>query len=492
MKRLIIALTILSFGVQSKAQYAEDALRFSRNYFGGSSRMLGLAGAQQALGADISSISGNPAGLGFYRRNDFSISPTLRFSETQSTFSGKTYSDNRDQLNIGSLGFTLTQLNQDFSGNEVQNGWVSYTFGFGMNRINNFYENRYFKGTNTKSSIGDYFAELANSRGNSYLPDSNYTSLEDMAWYGFMIDFDTANNKYISVNNGSSTQAQSDKMEGYQNEWNFSFGANYSNTLYLGASLGLGSLKYTRTTKFTETDIADPIYGLSEMSLNEKLSVSGSSVNLKVGAIVRPADFVRFGLSIQTPDYYSLDEGFITDASSNSVAAGGVSSFTPLEYLFQYKLRTPFRYQGGLAIFFKKFGLISADIERIDYSKNKLSASAEFSDFGPDNNAVINNIYQNTYNVRVGTEFKVGQISLRAGYAQYGDPYKSSAVDGTRTFITGGLGYRFEEYYIDLAYVNQSYNSQYIPYSLSNSDLNPIVENNHNINSVVLTFGTKF
>jgi len=97
MKRIILAIVILSFGVQSKAQYAEDALRFSRNYFGGTSRMLGLAGAQQALGADISSISGNPAGLGFYRRNDFSISPTLRFSETQSTFGAKTYSDNRDQ-----------------------------------------------------------------------------------------------------------------------------------------------------------------------------------------------------------------------------------------------------------------------------------------------------------------------------------------------------------------------------------------------------------
>lgn len=491
MKRIFIILSILSLGFQSKAQYAEDALRFSRNYFGGSARMLGLAGAQQALGADISSISGNPAGLGFYRRNDFSISPSLRFSETQSTFDSKTSVDNKDQLNIGSLGFTLTQLNQDYSGNEIQNGWVSYTFGFGMNRINNFNENRYFKGTNSKSSISDYFAELANNRDAISYPDSNITSIEDMAWYGYMIDFDTTTNKFVGVNNGTVTQSQSDKLEGYQNEWNFSFGANYSNTLYLGASLGLGSVKYTRTSKFTETNISDPVYGLQDITLNEKLNVTGSSVNLKVGAIVRPADFVRFGLSIQTPDYYSFDEGFITDASSNSTA-GGNSTYTPLEYLFQYKLRTPFRYQGGLAFFFKKIGFISADIERIDYSNNKLSASAEFSDFGPEQNATITNIYQNTYNIRVGTEFKINQFSIRGGYAQYGDPYKSAVVDGTRTFITGGLGYKFEEYYVDLAFVNQSYNSQYVPYTLSNSDLNPIVENNHNINSVVLTFGTKF
>lgn len=490
MKRLFILLTIISLGFQSKAQYSEDALRFSRNYFGGSARMMGLAGAQNALGADLSSISGNPAGLGFYRRNDFSISPTLRFAETQSTFYNKTSVDNRDQLNIGNLGFVLTQINQDYSGADVKNGWVSYTFGFGMNRTNNFYENRYFKGLNSESSISNYFAEIANTRGNDY-PDTNYTSIEDMAWYGYMIDFDTATNKFVSLSNGNVTQSQADKIEGYQNEWNFSFGANYSNTLYLGASLGIGSVKYNRTSKFTETGINDPTYGLSDVTLNEKLSVTGSSVNLKVGAILRPADFVRMGVTLQTPDYYSFDEGFITDASSNSTA-GGNSTFTPLEYLFQYKLRTPFKYQGGLAFFFQKFGLISADIEMLDYSKNKLSATAEFSDFGPTQNAVIQNVYQTTYNVRLGAEFKYDNFSFRGGYATYGDPYKSAVVDGTRTFITGGLGYRFEEYYVDVAFVNQTYNSQYIPYSLNNSDLNPIVENKHNINSVVLTFGTKF
>jgi hypothetical protein len=74
----------------------------------------------------------------------------------------------------------------------------------------------------------------------------------------------------------------------------------------------------------------------------------------------------------------------------------------------------------------------------------------------------------------------------------FGDPFKSSAVDGSRTFITGGVGYRYEQYYVDVAFVNQQYTSQYTPYSLSNSELNPIIKNNHQVNSVVLTFGTKF
>lgn len=452
--------------------------------------MLSLAGAQQALGADISSLTGNPAGLGFYRRNDFSISPTLRFSNTESNAFGKSFTENRDQLNIGNLGFTLTQMNQDYSGSEVKNGWVSYTFGFGMNRVNNFYENKYFSGTNTKSSISQYFAEIANDRDPSSFPDTNYTSLEDMAWFGYAIDFDTTTNRYVALSNGNNLQKQTDKIEGYKNEWTFAFGANYSNTLYLGASLGLGSIRYNRTSQFTESGINDPVYNLSSMTLNEKLVVSGSSVNLRVGAIARPVDFIRIGASVQTPDYYSLDESFTTDLSVNSNNSN--YTFTPLEYLFQYKLRTPFRYQGGMAFFLNKFGFISADVERLDYSSNQLSASSEYGDFGPTQNAIVKNIYQNTTNLRFGAEFKLNELSIRGGYALYGDPYKSSAVDGSRTFITAGLGFKIEEFYIDLAFINQQYKSTYTPYTLNNSDLNPIVQNNHNINSVVLTFGTKF
>lgn len=491
MKRIILFISTVILGQSAFSQYAEDALRFSSTNIYGTARMLSLGGAQQALGADISSLNGNPAGLGFYRSNDFSISPTLRFSTTESSAFGKTSIDNRDQLNIGSLGFTLTQLNQDYTGKDVTNGWVSYTFGFGMNRLNNYYENRYFSGTNNKSSVSQYLAELANSRLNDVsFPDTNITSIEDMAWFGYAIDYDTTQNRYVALSNGNVTQSQSDKMQGYRNEWTFAFGANYSNTLYLGASLGIGSVKFNRVSKFSETGINDPNFNLSEININERLNVSGSSVNLKVGAIVRPVDFLRIGLSVQTPDYYNFDEGFITDLSTSSFA--GSSTYTPLEYLFQYKLRTPFRYQVGLAFFFNKYGLISADVEMIDYSNNRLSSSAEFSNFGPEQNAVIQNIYQSTVNTRFGAEFKAGPFSIRGGFAQYGDPFKSSAVDGSRTFITGGAGYRFEEYYLDVAFVNQSYKSQYTPYTLNNSDLNPVVDNKHTINSVVVTLGTRF
>ena len=55
--------------------YYIDALRFSQTYAGGTAMNLALGGANTALGAELTSISGNPAGLGLYNRSEFAFTP---------------------------------------------------------------------------------------------------------------------------------------------------------------------------------------------------------------------------------------------------------------------------------------------------------------------------------------------------------------------------------------------------------------------------------
>ncbi len=135
--------------------------------------------------------------------------------------------------------------------------------------------------------------------------------------------------------------------------------------------------------------------------------------------------------------------------------------------------------------------MISADIEMVDYSNNRLSAGGDYADFGPQQNAVISDIYKSAFNVRLGAEGKFGPFSVRAGYANYGDPYKSSKVDQSRNIISGGLGYKMEDYYFDLAVVNQSYSNLYSPYFLNNQS-EPVIENKISTNSIIFTVGTRF
>lgn len=77
-KLTILLLSFFGYSVISDAQYFEDAYRFSNtNYgMGSTARMQAIGGAQIALGGDISSAVSNPAGLGFFNKSVFVVTPS--------------------------------------------------------------------------------------------------------------------------------------------------------------------------------------------------------------------------------------------------------------------------------------------------------------------------------------------------------------------------------------------------------------------------------
>ena len=78
MRNFILTVGLVFFvGIVLKAQNAEDALRYSSTFLTGTARYTGLGGAYGAVGADFTSLSSNPAGIGLYKKSDFSITPML-------------------------------------------------------------------------------------------------------------------------------------------------------------------------------------------------------------------------------------------------------------------------------------------------------------------------------------------------------------------------------------------------------------------------------
>ena len=53
-------------GAQAMAQTAYDAVRYAGDELNGTARFVGMGGAMGALGADISVIGTNPAGIGLF------------------------------------------------------------------------------------------------------------------------------------------------------------------------------------------------------------------------------------------------------------------------------------------------------------------------------------------------------------------------------------------------------------------------------------------
>jgi hypothetical protein len=157
---------------------------------------------------------------------------------------------------------------------------------------------------------------------------------------------------------------------------------------------------------------------------------------------------------------------------------------------FNYRMTTPFIARGGIAFFLGKNGFISGDIEYLSYKR--ASIDAENLPLSEDNQT-INNIYTNALNLKFGGEYRFENVYFRAGYAHFGDPFRSgfSPIDQSRSMYSGGLGLRIEENTFDLAVYQIDRSFTRSPYSTENGSA-PIVYTSSAHLNVVFTWGYSF
>src|SRR4051812_2532502 len=91
---LISGLITFTFS-QVMAQTDVDAFRYTGSSISGTARFTSMSGAFGALGGDFSSLSTNPAGIGIYRSQEFTFTPSIYGSNTQSLFLGNRSSENK-------------------------------------------------------------------------------------------------------------------------------------------------------------------------------------------------------------------------------------------------------------------------------------------------------------------------------------------------------------------------------------------------------------
>ena len=93
-------------------------------------------------------------------------------------------------------------------------------------------------------------------------------------------------------------------------------------------------------------------------------------------------------------------------------------------------------------------------------------------------------------NVRVGGEYRIENLRLRAGYALLPSPDQNSNLN-EQSSISFGIGYRNADYFLDLAIVNRNRSIEYIPYeSLDGSQ--PVVPSEIDNTTVTVTWGINF
>jgi hypothetical protein len=486
MKKILILLVFALTTNIINAQTDADALRYAGSSITGSARFTAMSGAFNALGGDFSSISVNPAGLGIYRTNEFTLSPSIYSGSTQSTFLNNTSDDNKMNFNFGNVGLVFTNpLSKDAS----SPGWKSWSFGLGYNRIHNFHNRSFYEGRNRNNSLLDAFVENANGLA----PENLDAYYEDLAYNAYLLNPDTSTtNMYTSVIPfGPEIQRRTSETRGSIGETVFAFAGNYSNKFYIGGSLNFRSLRYTEETTYEEADPDTSIPYFKSFQFEQNITTRGNGFNIKLGLIYKATDNVRLGASIHTPTWYTLRDEYNNTMTANLDTGSLKLADSPIG-AYEYNFSTPLRMNAGIGLIIGQMGLVSADFDYTDFSNMRFSSDP--GAFTPTNN-IIRKKYTSVQTVRIGTEWRYETFSFRGGASFSTSPFESSfkltGNDYSRKSFSGGIGLRENNFFLDLGYIFSTSNEYFQPYSLSNSSVEGVrtTVNSHNF---VLTTGWKF
>jgi hypothetical protein len=209
-------------------------------------------------------------------------------------------------------------------------------------------------------------------------------------------------------------------------------------------------------------------------TFSQELTARGTGVNFRLGLIARPVEFIRFGATIQTPTWYSIEDEFYT--SLNSTFGPNTYSSYPVDYdgtdlgvlATDYKLVTPFKTTGSLGFQFGKVGLLSCEAEYVNYASMRLREGYDGYNFYDENNE-ITDAFRNVINIRSGGEIRFDQVSFRGGFAYFPSPYDKGELNekSGQTNISAGFGIRDKNFFIDLGTVyvlqNEKYNLYHDP-----------------------------
>ncbi len=207
------------------------------------------------MGGEFTSLFINPAGLGFYKTGDFVLTPSVSLKKSNSDYLGSSESATDNNFNLGATGFVI-------GGPTRSKSVKSIAFAFGVNRVADFNNHVYYKGTNNNSSYSEkYLEQLINDN----ITDPNQAASYDP--YGASLAFNTYLIDTLQAPDGSlagyKTQANPSTGLIQENTINttggitdlaFGMGVNLKDKWYFGGTLSIPFLNYKRNASYQESD----------------------------------------------------------------------------------------------------------------------------------------------------------------------------------------------------------------------------------------------
>lgn len=503
-KYVFFAVSLLA-ALTANAQETYENAKLTGEDLNGTARYVGMGGAMEALGADISTIGTNPAGLGLFRHSSVSISGGLLMQA-----GGKEFANgNKTNPSFDQIGGVYT----------TRTGQKSFlNFGFNYHKGKNFdhilnasglldgssqNKQSYLKGALGEEGAGGFNVRPNPKGNNENIGYVNGTSNET-AYTWSQADYLYWNTLIPDVNQGGRAYAYDGqsydfnrKQTGYISNYDFSVSGNLNDRVYLGLTFGLKDVHYKAYSEYTEMWTGD----LGGVRYTNDQKITGTGFDVTAGVIVRPVaeSPFRIGAYVKTPTWYDLTTENSTSINySLKPGAGGTYTQGSIGNSYDYKIWTPWKFGFSLGHTVGNYLALGASYEYEDYSHiNSRINDGGYYDYyydeyysssSPDKkmNTHTKGALKGVSTLKLGVEYKpVTNLALRAGYNFISAAYGSEAQKGTTVpslgtsytsttdytnwkgtnRVTLGIGYQIQKFNIDLAYQYSAQEGDFYPFS---------------------------
>lgn len=483
MKRIHTFIMLCLCGVAS-SQTINDVLRYSLEEVQGTARYQAMSGAFGALGGELSALGINPAGSAVFNNGLFSFTGSVYDRQNGALFNGTYTEAGRSPLELNQVGGVWVFRDRGGS------SWKKLALAVNYDLVRNF-DNEVVVRGNSPVGLDQYFLTYAQGVPLGPLRVGENEFIEDayldiggslgfgaqQAFLGFQSGYidpvdpdDNSNTAYVSnASYNTVNQSYVNTTNGFNGKFTLNFAGQYEDFLYLGASLNFHSIYFERVTSLDESGYSAGS-DIQSGYFDNLLQTRGGGFSFGLGAIAKLGEVVRVGASYQSPTWYELTDDLSQRVNSDFPDKNpdivfidfGIVNLFP-----RYKVMTPSKYTGSLALVFGSQGLFSFDYGYQDMSNAELRPTSD-PDFSSEN-AFISQQLGGVSTYRLGGEYRIKGLSLRGGYRYEQSPFKDHSGWGDLEGYSAGLGFSFGPSRLDFAF---SRTEQDTPESLFELDLN--------------------
>ncbi len=495
---------VLSLGSEPRAQGLADAVRVMRDPLPIGARSTGMNRSLIAGIRDYTALDLNPAALAPISFREFGITLVHREQTSLSQYLGTATNATVGSTDLGSIGFAF----------KVPTDTGHFAFGISYDRVADYTSRYSFKAVNNNSSFlnTQSFVDDPGKLSTETLTDyQEFLDENNTAWWLRLTeDIDSTNTDLRTRFTSGLEESGTVTEEGGMNALRVGAGIDVAPGIAVGGTLNVlfGNYESRRVLDITDVngtfsgEAGDAPNGFRSAQVIDTRTQSQAGLNLKFGLLVYTLDLVRFGLTVETPTWLSIEDSRVRTASSRFASGESFETKPSHETLIvnDYDIATPFKFGAGVS-FHLPNTVVSASGQYYNASQVNFGGSEFLQDASGKNiNDRVLTDLDPVLSWSVGAEHVIPQVGMavRAGFGMEASPYKidTDSEYDTRLLSAGLSVLLSKSTALDFSYRNTSFvtdHAVYNDFTLEGVPVSSIVDRDEIArHAFAVTFGYRF